>query len=369
MYNVQLFEPAAGGGFQPVTIAEDFNGTINPSDARSTDPAESWPTLFQRAYLQLEAELGRDYHSPINAFKALTGQPASEYDLIGTGQTVSPTWLAQELNTGAPLTTATINYADPYNLDPGDGIMGDHSYTVMGIENASSSNISTIYLTLRNPWGTDTDPDYFDVDGDGVLDSAEWAQFQQGLDGNNDGIIRISWSNFEKYFSFVDASQITGVSINRPELAAPAFGKNWEPGPFNIQAGQQLGPINLSATDPHGLTVSYHIMAGCPGAVDANGQYTWVPQATETGTYFITVVAQSSPYSSASNTFEVRCAARPGDDWIGLRHPQFGRRHWYPARHRHGSGHLGSGRFSAERGLLDREFRERVRLTKRRLAR
>ena len=69
-YDVRLYQLAPGGGIEPVEVSVEYNGTIQPGDNRSTDPNEFWPTLFQRAYLNLESSLGQDYHSETNAFRA-----------------------------------------------------------------------------------------------------------------------------------------------------------------------------------------------------------------------------------------------------------------------------------------------------------
>ncbi len=47
-YGVRLYQPAPGGGSEPVEVSVEYNGAIQPGDVRSTDPNEFWPTLFQR---------------------------------------------------------------------------------------------------------------------------------------------------------------------------------------------------------------------------------------------------------------------------------------------------------------------------------
>src|SRR5262249_18745235 len=58
VYTVRLYTPNAQGVYQPVLIDVPFNGAIYPSDLHSTNPAEYWPTIFQRAYLVLCQETG-----------------------------------------------------------------------------------------------------------------------------------------------------------------------------------------------------------------------------------------------------------------------------------------------------------------------
>ena len=304
LYDVRMFEPQADGSYKPILIPEDFNGTINSSDAKSTDPNEFWPTLYQRAYLQVESAIGRDYHFSVNAFEALTGMPTVFYTAAGFTQTVTPAFIENALNSGNPMTAGTVANSDPYHLDPAAGIIGDHFYAVVGIEIPASGATSGTYLTLRNPWGTDTTPLNFDKDGDGLLNAAEWVNFEHGLDGANDGIIRVSWSDFEKYFNNVNVGAITGPSIDHPQEPPPTF-TNPNLGPFTAYEGQQLGPLDLSAVDSQGRTLTYHIQPGQPGVVGSNGQYTWTPLPTDLGTHFVTVVAQSNSLSAAFDTFEV----------------------------------------------------------------
>jgi hypothetical protein len=366
LYKVRLFTPGDNGTFSPVWIPEEFNGTINAGDATSTDPSEFWPALFQRAYLELEATLGQNYQTGVNAFEALTGQQATASNAIGLGQAITPQWIEQNLNNGTPMIAGTVDASDPYNLDPSAGIIGNHDYTVVGIQIPPNDPAAlNTYVTLRNPWGIDTYPKYFDTDGDYVLNGQEWHHFQQGLDGSNDGIIRVSWGAFQQYYDAVVASKITGPSINYPQDPPPSF-KNPADFFFTVTVGQQVGPLDISAIDPDGLPVAYHLEAGNPGSVDANGQYTWIPQITDVGDYYITVFAQSNPLKFIGVYLPGGRPARPGDDRFGLRHARFGQRHRHSARHAHRPEYQDSRWFRAGTGLLGGERREHVRLSERR---
>ncbi len=313
LYQVLLYKQGTDGNFHPILFQEPFNGTINPSDASSTDSQEFWPTLFQRAFLSLESSVGQDYHSSVNAFEALTGDPARL--ITGSAFTaITPAWIQQQINAGTPMTVGTINQGNPYTLDPANGIIGDHDYTVVGISIPASGNLNDVELTLRNPWGTDTTPSYYSSDGSTTLDPQQWSAYQRGLDGNNDGIITVSWPQFQEYYSSLNVSQITGPSIDHPQDPPPYF-KNSAIAPITIRQGQTIGPLDLSATDPDGKTLSYVLPFGAPGTVTAKGQYTWTPSAEYSGIYYVTVVAQSNPLSSASDTFEVDVL--PADATIG----------------------------------------------------
>ena len=316
LYNVRLYEPASGGGFKAILIPEEFDGTVNQSDASSTDPNEFWPTLYLRAYLSLERSLNLDYHVALNAFEALTGRPAVRAGNFGTvvanDPAITPSWIAATLGSGTPMVAGTLPVSaanpDPYKLDPAHGIIGFHSYTVLGVNTPASRSPTPTYVTLRNPWAIDTTSSYFDSNHDGVLNSVEYTKFDQGLDGNNDGIIRVPWSAFSTYFCYVTVSSLSGASINSPAAAPPAFNKA-APVPTSVYAGQSIGPIDVSATDAHGKTISYHLAKNDPGNVNASGQYSWTPLPNQTGTYFVTVTAKSTLLSSVSETFKVNVHA------------------------------------------------------------
>ncbi len=276
-YVVRLFEPGPNGTFQPVLLHGDFNGTIDSNDAKSIDPSEFWPALFQRAYLTLETSIGADYHVPGNALEALTGAAATQF-ANGPGQTVTPGFIAQTLDAGTPIVASTESVADPYNLDPSAGIVGDHAYTVVGIEVPATGDPNATYLSLRNPWGF-------------------------GGPSEN-GMIRVSWSDFETYYNLVTVSGISGPSINHPLGALPTA-NNPILGPYTLYETQTLGPIDLSAVPPPGQTVSYSLLPGEPGSIGSNGRYTWTPLPGDIGWHVVTVIAESSPFSSIFETFDI----------------------------------------------------------------
>ncbi|MFI5454515.1 MAG: C2 family cysteine protease [Isosphaerales bacterium] len=155
IYAVRMFKQVASG-FQRDDVQVEFNGNFLPSDVRSSDPNEFWPTLYQRANLSLESSLGQDYHDPIIAFGALTGTLGIQM----SAASVLPSTLALWLNTGIPLIAGTVNAGDPYQLDPAQGVIGDHSYTVIGMEVPASGAASGSNVILRNPWGIDSTPPY-----------------------------------------------------------------------------------------------------------------------------------------------------------------------------------------------------------------
>jgi hypothetical protein len=310
IYLVRLFKTVGPGLFQPDWISVEFNGTIQPADAHQSDPREFWATLYQRAYLTLMQQEGLDYQVTDNALEALTGQTDTEF-----APNLDPLSQASQilaaLDQGSPV-VADTNANGPLLLN--GGMIHDHAYTVLGVEIAPSGSSSGIFVTLRNPWGSDTDWTYFEKDHDGTLNEAEWVQYDHGLDGNNDGVVRIPWSTFAQDFTNVVINHVTGpVPTNFPQVPQPTPTFNYpNPGPITVYQGQSVGPLDLSATDPNGHALFYSLTLDDPGYVNPlSGQYYWEPTASDSpGTYTITVVAEESEYTPAAvETVEIDVVA------------------------------------------------------------
>src|SRR5262249_1682335 len=154
------------GVSQPVWINVPFDGSFYPTDLQSTDPNEYWPILFQRAYLILAQETGATFADMGQAFLTLTGQPYT-YSAISSGDSFLPATLAADRNAGEPVVAGTRSDG-PLILDT-SGLIHQHAYTVLGID----SGLSGTFVTIRNPWGQDTDWTYFDTDHDGSLAPSE----------------------------------------------------------------------------------------------------------------------------------------------------------------------------------------------------
>ena len=290
----------SAGVFQPDWITVEFNGEIQPEDAHQRDPREFWATLYQRAYLELMQQEGLDYQLDDNALEALTGRNDTNF-----APNLDPLTQASQilgaLNQGSPIIAST-NSSGPLLLS--GGIIHDHAYTVMGVEIPASGAASGIFVTLRNPWGTDTDWTYFEKDNDGTLNEAEWVKYDLGLDGNNDGIVRIPWSTFAQDFNQVLINNVTGPTpANFPQIPQPTpLFNHPNPGPLTVYQGQPVGPLDFSATDPNGHALFYSLTLHDPGYINpVSGQFYWEPTASNTpGTYTIAVVADENAYAPAA---------------------------------------------------------------------
>lgn len=305
IYHVRLYQKNSQGSYVPVLIDVPFDGTVNPEDSRPGDGDEFWTLLYQRAYLTFEEQKGGNYHTYSEAIPALIGQTPEQFSVAGASLSTAQR-IATALNTGRAVDAATVAGTADLLLAGSGGLAHNHSYSVIGIEIPSNGNLAQTFVTLRNPWGSDTSAKYFDADNNGQLSLGEWVDSQYGLDGRDDGILRISW---QKFTTFLDAASIygaTGPSVNQPLKADVLTFTNTNVGPFTVHEGELLGPIVLTATDARGNHPFYGLSDSSPGNIQLqNGTYTWTPPSGSVGQYTVTVTAEVSPFETASKTFVV----------------------------------------------------------------
>lgn len=305
-YAVTLYKAKTSGtGFDPVVINVPFNGTLQPEDLRPADDNEFWPAIFQRAYLELADELGKNYRDSQFALTALTGAGTDRYTVTPTVGLPDAQRIRASLDTGHATVASSLDLPS-YLLDTTYGIVHTHSYTVVGIEIPASNDLSQTFVTVRNPWGEDTAWEYFDTNHNGALSWNEWEASQYGIDGWNDGLIRIPWASFTQLFDNYTVSRQAGTPSNHPlKTNNPPVFSPAAIGPFTIHEGQRL-ETDLNAADPDGKGLVYYLAPGCPGTVNLlSGTYVWSPPAGTVGTYSVTVVAEVSPFERSSLTFQV----------------------------------------------------------------
>jgi uncharacterized delta-60 repeat protein len=281
IYKVRLYQDAGGGNWQPISVSVTYDGTREDTDLQYSQDGEIWPILYHRAYLQVAGDNFTDYRV---AIPTLTGSPAEEVTLSGNSRAQAIA-LRHELNTGRIVLAGTPDGPNRY-IGGNFGVIAHHAYTLMGVDVPASG--STIFVTLRNPWGADTDGIVFDADGDTFLDVAEREREAHGLDGVNDGLIRISWTEFRKAFTFLYRGPVLSASLGLNEPRFP----NYQPifvtppsatVPTKGVAGTPV-VINLKATDPEGRTVLYWLNSGTRGYIHPQtGQYIFEPKAADEG--------------------------------------------------------------------------------------
>lgn len=200
LYEIELYNPVSprNNGFSyswiKKVVSVPFTGQWNDredllADARA---GEFWATLFQRAY---EKAFGKviDGGDPGIALMRLTGKinmpghpadrkaffgrtPARESDLSA---------IAAALAAGRPIVASTPGEGKLKSTASDLGVFGPHAYSVVGVYHfVPMPNAFYLYypestVTVRNPWGEDSR----------AID-----------DGNDDGVIELSWSVFSTHF-------------------------------------------------------------------------------------------------------------------------------------------------------------------------
>lgn len=275
-----------------------FDGTVYEDDLQPADSNELWAMMMNRA----NDALAYGNFLLTSAMARLTGVQPSEFNPYPTSR-LQAEMIRNALTQGRAVTAGTIDASShpTITLNSQYGIVRDHAYTVMGIELPATGTDGT-WITLRNPWGRDNHWTAYDLDRSGALNLAEWFDYKSGIDGTNDGIIRVPWNLFGDYFDQVVISgKATGVSANKPQQQnrMPVF-TNPYPGPFTIREGERID-INLPATDPEDRAVFYSVDSG-PGYIQVqSGAYTWLPTSNDLGRFSVTVKAQTT-FDSDCNT-------------------------------------------------------------------
>ena len=132
---------------------------------------------------------------------------------------------------GSPIVAGTVDDGDLV-LDAANGLIHNHAYTVLGVEVPAADQTTFCHVTqslgegyalecLRHGW--------------------QWPvvarRTHQGAvgGGNDDGIIRVSWSDFSTFFDHVVISDLSGrTSVRRRPAVQPHFVES-NVGPFTIR--------------------------------------------------------------------------------------------------------------------------------------
>ena len=286
--------------FVPYVRAVYFDFKFATQDLKAGDRKEHWPAIFQRAYLDLANTLGRNYRSPVFALEALVGAAASSRTMQNTLAYAQQ--IRTDLLAGRATIAGTIDVASRY-IGGTYGLIHNHAYTVMGIEIPASNSLAGTYVTVRNPWGTDSESKFFDADRNGTLSDAEFKDWKDGIDGTNEGRIRLPWSVFAANFDATQVSSRTGANINAP-LPAHSFTKPTPPSLTLIYEGEPLR-VDVPTTHSSGRPV-YYVMNSSQGDVHLqDGIFTWEPKASSAGRYAVSIRAFIDPFTATDITFIV----------------------------------------------------------------
>ncbi len=299
-YNVKLWARNAQNQLilHNRTVQFDFKVTLQ--DPEPGDSKEYWPAIFQRAYLDLAASVGRNYRSAVFALESLIGAAASSRDIQNSLAYAKQ--IETDLLAGRAMITNTPALDTPAYIGGSYGLRSNHGYTVMGIEIPTSNLLANTYVTVRNPWATDTGSAFFDADKNGTLSNTEWRNSKYGIDGTNDGLIRLPWSVYAANFVATHVSSQTGANINSP-LPVYSFTKPSPPS-VTVYEGQPLR-VNVPTTHSSGRPV-YYLMNSSRGNVHLqDGIFTWEPEAASAGKYAVSIRAFVNPLITTDIAFIV----------------------------------------------------------------
>ena len=187
-YKVKLYDYKS---LKPEWVTVSYNGATTALDMGQADGGEFWTVLYQRAYAkkynfklsEMEHPKNSAYLKSTTALPTITGKKAeftrfktSSLLPTSTNRVLAQNALAGALKNGKAVIAVTSTSKNLKSAIEKAGLVDSHGYTVVAIKNAGKSNAT---VTLRNPWGEDG---------------------PKSRDGSNDGIVRISWKDFERLF-------------------------------------------------------------------------------------------------------------------------------------------------------------------------
>lgn len=176
-YTVRFYEKQGRGPLRPVDILIDgdlptkADGKLVYGSARSG--RELWPSLVEKAYATWKGgygELSMGGYAG-DALTALTGRPADFYNPI---QELESRELWALMKAAHDEGRALVSGTGGLEGVKVEGLVDMHMYSVVALSEENGEKV----VTLRNPYGK-TEP---------------------GADGKNDGVFRLSFREYRKYF-------------------------------------------------------------------------------------------------------------------------------------------------------------------------
>jgi hypothetical protein len=180
--------------------------------ARSDEPGEIWPAVYEKAYAKWKSGTSTDrpdYNviaggDPAEAMRELTGLTPTTLACAEA----SPTDLfhfvrenCRDRRTFNPMTAWTYATADaaPEAIDYGEaGLAAWHAYTVLGWHEAAGRQD----VVLRNPWG-------WQGAESTITDEAWLAQDEwwRPVAADSDGVFALEFEVFKRYFGWIAAAR------------------------------------------------------------------------------------------------------------------------------------------------------------------
>ena len=300
-YGVRLFQKS-GTTLSAIEQQVVYDGTIRETDLQPRNGKDYWPLIYQRAYVTYATSLATNYRDSVFAFETLIGKSAVRANL--TNSITQAEALRSALVAGQA-TLAGTKAAANFVLENTYGTIKNHGYSILGVTIPTSGSLNNTFVTVRNPWGSDTTWTFYDSDGDGALNSTEIVRSQKGVDGANDGIIKLPWNVFISHFTSWTHTSRTGSNINNiVRVDLPVAFSSETPGPYSVFQGQRL-EVPIKATDPEGRFVYYEMVTNKGYIHPQTGVYSWEPRSTDLGTFNVTVKAETNPGDAQYVTFTV----------------------------------------------------------------
>ncbi|KAI1808867.1 cysteine proteinase [Daldinia bambusicola] len=199
------------------TIEVDYqvpvnNSTDMPIYARSSDGYETWPALYEKAFVKWmtrSEDRGRvdltQAHSgdPIKAMAQINGREPRYYftdrhsgpELVGLVRSCSV-----NKRTISPMAAWTHATGDMFR---GSNLVANHAYSVLGW--VSEGQEENQYIIIRNPWGV-TEPRGL-TSYPGLLDRVEPEFWPPAALLDRDGVFSVEVQAFKKYFACIGVAK------------------------------------------------------------------------------------------------------------------------------------------------------------------
>lgn len=218
-YSFQFY-PAARPQKTDGMLPLDSYGNI--MHAKSDNPTEIWPALYEKAYYQWLDNLGLDnasarpnycshteWQSPVTVLSQLTGKEVKQKSCQSAADTVFSDIndnLCANFNpvvTNRILKTPALAWTyDPAVYNPNGAVYSEttiaarHTYSLLGVTGVKAGTTWTKkYIVLRNPHGKSTGDPVMSIDD---LFTGSWCTINLG---DKDGIFALGINQFVKYFA------------------------------------------------------------------------------------------------------------------------------------------------------------------------
>ncbi|KAI1140124.1 cysteine proteinase [Hypoxylon sp. FL0543] len=188
------------------------NSTDMPIYARSSDGYESWPALYEKAFIKwMTNTQDRDHvdmtqaHNgdPVKAMAQINGREPRYYftdrhsgaELVGVVRSCSV-----NKRTISPMVAWTHATGDMFR---GSNLVANHAYSVLGW--VSEGQEENQYIIIRNPWGV-TEPRGL-TSYQGLLDRVEPEYWPPAALLDRDGVFSVEVQAFKKYFACIGVAK------------------------------------------------------------------------------------------------------------------------------------------------------------------